>query len=287
MLDQIRRLDRRLGVFLDRVQAGRKVGCGGVQRGPWRARFAERLQDQGIPGEAHRYCGVDEGTAIQSAKGVAPRPRTCMHCGQRPFPERSCISTLRRRGSSATGKEWIAKVVASIRSMPDIAAVASFDELAALPGQDDSKIPARKACSTGSNTAPPPSRAGEILFAFQSDDRAGRRRPTTIRRSTGPLMTMIGACRSSSGAPGEPNAARIRSVPWTSPRHWPESSIFAPRNGSTASRSGLLALSKWWTTGTRSSRTWPKAGQAIRRLNPPEPPRSKHGMFLNVRRVPG
>ena len=63
-------------------------------------------------------------------------------------------------------KEWVAKVVKIVRLMPDIAAVASFDELAALPDKrfDD---PREESLLYRLKYSAAPDRAGEILFAFQ------------------------------------------------------------------------------------------------------------------------
>jgi Type I phosphodiesterase / nucleotide pyrophosphatase len=48
MLDQIRRLDRRLGMFLDRIQAGGRSVAVVLSADHGGLDFAERLQDQGI-----------------------------------------------------------------------------------------------------------------------------------------------------------------------------------------------------------------------------------------------
>ena len=164
LLDQIRRLDRRLGIFLDRVQAGGRsvevvfsADHGGLD-------FAERLQDQGIPAKR-----LDSDAWM---KELQARVRKELHidndlllAGNDHFPNELYFvpQVARQLGDK---KEWIGKVVNIVRSMPDIAAVASFDELAALPNKrfDD---PRQESLLYRLKYSAAPGRAGEILFAFQ------------------------------------------------------------------------------------------------------------------------
>lgn len=164
MLDQIRRLDRRLGVFLDRVQAGgRSVAIvfssdhGGLD-------FAERLQDQGIPA---RRLDTDAWM-----KDLQSRVRTELHldkdlliAGNDHFPNELYFdqSAARQLGDR---KEWVPKVVNIVRSMPDIATAASFEELAAL-SEKRFEDPRDESLLYRLKFSAAPERAGEILFAYQ------------------------------------------------------------------------------------------------------------------------
>jgi predicted AlkP superfamily pyrophosphatase or phosphodiesterase len=164
MLDQIRRLDRRLGVFLDRVQAGGRSVVVAFSADHGGIDFAERLQDQGVP--ARR---LDTGAWL---KQLQSRVRKELHLDQDLLiPGGEYFSgelyfdaaVARQLGDR---KEWVPKVVNIVRSMPDIAAAASFDELAALPDKrfedprDESLLYRLKYSAA-------PDRAGEILLAFQ------------------------------------------------------------------------------------------------------------------------
>jgi predicted AlkP superfamily pyrophosphatase or phosphodiesterase len=164
MLDQIRRLDRRLGVFLDRVQAGGKSVAIVFSADHGVLDFAERLQDQGIPA---RRLDTDAWM-----KELQSRVRKELHldkdlliAGNDHFPNELYFDAAVAR-QLGDRKEWIGKVVNIVRSMPDIAAVASFDELAALPDKrfedprDESLLYRLKYSAA-------PDRAGEILFAYQ------------------------------------------------------------------------------------------------------------------------
>ena len=164
MLDQIRRLDRRLGVFLDRIQAGGtsvavvfSADHGGLD-------FAERLQDQGIPA---RRLDTDAWM-----KELQSRVRKELHldtdlllAGNDHFPNELYFDpgVARQLGDR---KEWLAKAVNIVRSMPDIAAAASFDELAALPDKRF-EDPRAESLLYRLKYSAAPERAGEILFAYQ------------------------------------------------------------------------------------------------------------------------
>jgi predicted AlkP superfamily pyrophosphatase or phosphodiesterase len=164
MLDQIRRLDRRLAVFLDRIQTGGKsvaivfsADHGGLD-------FPERLQDQGIPA---RRLDVDAWMKdLQSkVRKELQLEKALILVGNDHFPNEIYFEpeVARQLGDR---KEWIPKVVKIIRAMPDVAAAASFDELEALPvrrfedPRDESLLYRLKYSAA-------PERAGEILFQFQ------------------------------------------------------------------------------------------------------------------------
>ncbi len=76
MVDQIRRLDRRLGLFLDRLQAGGRSVMVVLSADHGGLDFAERLRDQGIPARRIDIAALAERAPVQSAKRAAP--------GQRP-----------------------------------------------------------------------------------------------------------------------------------------------------------------------------------------------------------
>jgi predicted AlkP superfamily pyrophosphatase or phosphodiesterase len=164
LLDQIRRLDRRLGVFLDRVKAGGRsvvvvfsADHGGLD-------FAERLQDQGIP--AKRLDTDAWMMELQSrVRNELHNEKDLLIAGNDHFPNELYFAPEAAR-QLGDRKEWVAKVVNIVRSMPDIAAVASFDELAALPGKRF-EDPREESLLYRLKYSAAPDRAGEILFAFQ------------------------------------------------------------------------------------------------------------------------
>lgn len=181
MLDQIRRLDRRLGTFLERAQAGGRsvivvfsADHGGID-------FAERLQDQGIP--ARR---IDTNAWL---KELQSRVRKELHlnsdlilAGNDHYPNEVYFEPKLAQ-QLGDRKNWVPKVVNIIRSMPDVAAAASFEELAALPDKrfqdprDESLLYRLKYSAA-------PDRAGEILFCIRPHDptwRASESRPSSTR----------------------------------------------------------------------------------------------------------
>ena len=164
MLDQIRRLDLRLGVFLDRVQAGGRTVVVVLSADHGGLDFAERLQDQGIP--ARRL------DADAWMKDLQSRVRKELHidkdlllAGNDHFPNDIYFdpTVARQLGDR---KKLVAKVENIVRSMPDIAAVASYEELAALPDRrfDD---PRDESLLYRLKYSAAPGRIGEIVFAFQ------------------------------------------------------------------------------------------------------------------------
>ena len=164
ILDQIRRLDRRLGVFLDRVQVGGRTVAVVFSADHGGLDFPERLQDQGIPA---KRLDVDAWM-----KDLQSKVRKEFHLdqdllllGNDHFPNEVYFEPALAR-QLGDRKGWVPKVVQLIRAMPDVAAAASFSELEALPAhrfedpRDESILYRLKYSAT-------PERAGEILFAFQ------------------------------------------------------------------------------------------------------------------------
>ncbi|HUA84780.1 MAG TPA: alkaline phosphatase family protein [Bryobacteraceae bacterium] len=163
MLDQIRRLDRRLGVFFDRVQAGGRsievvlsADHGGLD-------FAERLQDQGIPAKR-----IDVAAWI---KELQSRVRKEFHSdqdvlliGDEHDPDEIYLNPA-LAPQLGDFKEAIARVVKIVRSMPDIAVAAAYDEIAALP-QKRFADPREENLLYRLKFSAAPERAGEILLAF-------------------------------------------------------------------------------------------------------------------------
>ena len=164
LLDQMRRLDRRLGVFLDRVQAGGRSVVIAFSADHGGLDFAERLQDQGIPAKR-----LDSDAWM---KELQSRVRNELHidkdlliAGNDHFPN-ELYFVPEEAHELGDKKEWIGKVVKVVRSMPDIATAASFDELAALPNKRF-EDPREESLLYRLKYSAAPERAGEILFAFQ------------------------------------------------------------------------------------------------------------------------
>jgi predicted AlkP superfamily pyrophosphatase or phosphodiesterase len=164
MLDQIRRLDRRLGLFLDRIQAGGTSVVVVLSADHGGLDFAERLRDQGIP--ARR---IDIAAWL---KELQSRVRTELHLakdllivGDEHDPDQIYFDpgAAQQLGDR---KELIAKVIKIVRSMPEIADVESFDELAALPARRF-EDPREESLAYRLKYSAAPDRAGEILLAFQ------------------------------------------------------------------------------------------------------------------------
>jgi arylsulfatase A-like enzyme len=163
-LDQMRRLDQRLGAFLDRVQAGGRTVAIAFSADHGGLDFVERLQDQGIPAKR-----LDTDAWMQDLQS---RVRAELHldkdlliAGNDHFPnEIYFVPDLARQLGDR--KTWVEKVVKIVRAMPDIAVASSFEELAALPNKrfDD---PRQESLLYRLKYSAAPDRAGEILFAFQ------------------------------------------------------------------------------------------------------------------------
>jgi len=164
LLDQIRRLDRRLGLFLDRIQAGGvsvmvvlSADHGGLD-------FAERLQSQGIPAKR-----IDIEAWLRDLQA---RIREKLHLEKdlllvgddhNPYQLYLDPAVSRPLGDR---KAVVAGVIPVVRSMPDVAVVASLDEVLALPEKafDD---PREESLLYRLKFGAAPDRAGDILFAFQ------------------------------------------------------------------------------------------------------------------------
>jgi predicted AlkP superfamily pyrophosphatase or phosphodiesterase len=165
MLDQIRRLDRRLGMFLDRIQAGGRSVAVVLSADHGGLDFAERLQDQGIPAKR-----IDIAAWI---KELQSRVRKELHLdkdllliGDEHDPDQLYLD----RGVAAPlggRKELVARVIQIVRSMPEVAVVASYEEIAALPDKRF-EDPREESLLYRLRYSAAPERAGEILLAFQA-----------------------------------------------------------------------------------------------------------------------
>ena len=164
MVDQIRRLDRRLGLFLDRIQAGGRSVVVVLSADHGGLDFAERLRDQGIP--ARR---IDIAAWL---KELQSRVRKELHLekdlllvADEHDPDQLYLDAGVAR-PLGDRKELLARVIRIVRSMPDIAAVASFEELAALPRKRFAD-PREESLLYRLKFNAAPDRAGDILLAFQ------------------------------------------------------------------------------------------------------------------------
>ncbi len=165
MLDQIRRLDRRLGQFLDRIQSGGTSVVVVLSADHGGLDFAERLQDQGIPAKR-----IDIAAWI---KGLQSRVRNQFHLdkdlllvGDTHDPDQLYFDPVAAR-QLGDHKQLIAKVLKIVRAMPDIAVAASYDEIAALPAKRF-EDPSEESLLYRFKFSAAPDRAGEILLAFKA-----------------------------------------------------------------------------------------------------------------------
>jgi predicted AlkP superfamily pyrophosphatase or phosphodiesterase len=165
MLDQIRRLDRRLGQFLDRIQSGGRSVVVVLSADHGGLDFAERLQDQGIPAKR-----IDIETWI---KDLQSKVRNQLHLdkdlllvGDDHDPDQLYLNPVMAR-QLGDRKELIAKVISIVRSMPDIAVAASYDEIAALP-EKRFEDPREESLLYRLKFSAAPEKAGDILLAFQA-----------------------------------------------------------------------------------------------------------------------
>jgi predicted AlkP superfamily pyrophosphatase or phosphodiesterase len=165
ILDQIRRIDRRLGVFLDRISAG-GVSVALVFTGDHGGLdFPERLQDQGIP--AIRLDTVSWMNELQS------RLRKEFHLDQdlishaydiyHPQQVYFKLDVAKQLGDR---KDWVPKVEEIIRSMPQVADVASFEELEALPSQKFND-PRDESLRYRLKLSAAPGRSGDVFIVFK------------------------------------------------------------------------------------------------------------------------
>ncbi|AYL94950.1 alkaline phosphatase family protein [Mucilaginibacter celer] len=157
--DLIRRLDLRLGEFLNKLQkSGRTVAVvlsadhGGLD-------FAERLRSQGIP--ARRL-----NTALW-LKDLQARVRTQFNLDKDLLVGSMRGLYLKKDIAAPLGdrRQVLAKVVDIIRTMPEIAAVATYEELAALPEKRFAD-PRTSSLLYRLKFSAYPGRSGDILFAF-------------------------------------------------------------------------------------------------------------------------
>jgi len=164
MLDQIRRLDRRLGLFLDRIQSNRRSVAIVLSADHGGLDFAERLRDQGIPArriDIHAW--VKE---LQSRVRSRLRlDQDLLLVGDDHDPDQLYLDPNMARQFD-NQKDLIAKVVEIVRSMPDIAVAASYDEIAALPSKRF-EDPREESLLYRLKYSAAPERSGEILLAFQ------------------------------------------------------------------------------------------------------------------------
>jgi predicted AlkP superfamily pyrophosphatase or phosphodiesterase len=165
MLDQIRRLDRRLGQFLDRIQSGGRSVVVVLSADHGGLDFAERLQDQGIPAKR-----IDIEAWIRDLQS---KVRNQLHLdkdlllvGDDHDPDQLYLNPVVAR-QLGDRKELIAKVIIIVRSMPDIAVAASYDEIAALP-EKRFEDPREESLLYRLKFSAAPERAGDILLAFQA-----------------------------------------------------------------------------------------------------------------------
>jgi predicted AlkP superfamily pyrophosphatase or phosphodiesterase len=159
MQDLIRRLDRQLGIFLNRLQKnGRPVVVvlsadhGGLD-------FAERLRYQGIPARrlnvevwmkelqarVRARFNLDKDLLAGGMKGVYLKKEIAEPLGDR--------------------RKVLSQVVEIIRGMPEIAAVATYEDLAALPDKRFAD-PRESDLLYRLKFSAYPGRSGDILFAF-------------------------------------------------------------------------------------------------------------------------
>ena len=157
--DLIRRLDRRLGLFLDRLQkSGKQVVVilsadhGGLD-------FAERLRSQGIPA---RRLNVEAWM-----KELQTRVRTQFHLDKDLLAGGTRGIYLKKEIAEPLGDrhQVLAKIVDIIRGMPEVAAVATYEELAALPEKRFAD-PRESDLLYRLKFSAYPGRSGDILFAF-------------------------------------------------------------------------------------------------------------------------
>ena len=163
MRDQIRRLDRRLGLFLSKVRARDPDAWVVLTADHGCSDFCERLQQQGIP--ARRGSHKEWQARIEqqlSVKLGLPGPFFHSRAGSQQIWLRD--EPLKTPGRNR--QEILAAAVAVVRSQPEIQGAWSAEEIAALSldpavGPDQRSIPERIKLSQV------PGRSGDILLAFQ------------------------------------------------------------------------------------------------------------------------
>jgi len=164
IFDQIRRLDQRLGVFLDRVCAGGRSVVVVLSADHGGMDFPERLQDQGIP--ARRLNTTAWIADLQSRVRKELRlDQDLLWPGNDHYPNQLYFNpeVSQHLGEQ---KEWVPKIVDIIRSMPEVADVATLEDLEALPSRkfDD---PRDESLRYRLKYSAVRGRSGAILFAFK------------------------------------------------------------------------------------------------------------------------
>jgi predicted AlkP superfamily pyrophosphatase or phosphodiesterase len=162
MRDQFRRLDRRLGAFLDQVR-GKDPGAWVVLAADHGCTdFCERLQEQGIAARRVNYKEWVARIEQQLAEAIGGSgPFLITRSGSNQF-------WLREEAVKASGKprdQALAAAVAVLRKQPEIAGAWTGEELLRLPlntsaGPDQRSLPERLKLSQAAG------RSGDILMAL-------------------------------------------------------------------------------------------------------------------------
>lgn len=164
MLDQIRRLDRRLGLFLDRIQAGGKSVAVVLSADHGGLDFAERLRDQGIP---VRRIDIEAWIReLQSkVRGQFHLDKDLVLIGDDHDPDQLYLDPVISR-SIGDRAVVLKKVIDVVRGMPEVAVAVSYEEIAALPDKRF-EDPREEDLLYRLKFSAAPERAGDILLAFQ------------------------------------------------------------------------------------------------------------------------
>lgn len=152
MQDLIRRLDRRLGVFLARAQRGGKRVVVVLSADHGGLDFAERLRSQGIPARRVDVDGWLKELQARVHREFGPNAPVVRDGDEHIYVDHQ-------------GAGVIAKVESIVRAMPEVADAVSLDELRALPERRfadprDEDVRYRLKFSAA------PGRSADILFAF-------------------------------------------------------------------------------------------------------------------------
>ncbi len=159
MQDLIRRLDRRLGLFLDRAQHNGKRVVVVLSADHGGLDFAERLRSQGVPA---RRVDVDAWM-----KELQARVQRELGTDQPLVRDGDEHITVDHQVAATLGdvRDVIARITSIVRTMPEVADAASLEELRALPERrfDD---PREEDLRYRLKFAAAPGRSADILFAF-------------------------------------------------------------------------------------------------------------------------
>lgn len=152
MQDLIRRLDARLGIFLDRLQhQGKRVVVvlsadhGGLD-------FAERLRSQGIPARRVDTQGWMKELRARVQRELGVNPDLVSGGDQQIYVDHAAA-------------DLIGKITAIVRTMPEVAAAASLSELRAIPTRRFAD-PREEDVLYRLKLTAAPGRSADILFAF-------------------------------------------------------------------------------------------------------------------------